>query len=136
MGIRRERKQVNTALSLYRSIKAVSYTHLDVYKRQDLEGGYLNATDLADYLAAKGLPFRSAHAVSGKLVQYAEQTGRKLTDLSLEEMRAECPLFEEDIYAAIAPAQCLAARKTLGGPAPEAVEIALQDAKTWLEKHN
>ncbi len=103
---------------------------------EDLEGGYLNATDLADYLAAKGLPFRSAHAVSGKLVQYAEQTGRKLTDLSLEEMRAECPLFEEDIYAAIAPAQCLAARKTLGGPAPEAVEIALQDAKTWLEKHN
>ena len=82
------------------------------------------------------MPFRSAHAVSGKLVQYAEQTGRKLTDLSLEEMRAVCPLFEEDIYAAIAPAQCLAARKTLGGPAPEAVEIALQDAKTWLEKHN
>ena len=83
---------------------------------------------------AKGLPFRSAHAVSGKLVQYAEQSGRKLTDLSLEEMKAECPLFEEDIYAAIAPAQCLAARKTLGGPAPEAVEVAIKAAREWLAK--
>lgn len=101
---------------------------------EDLEGGYLNATDLADYLAAKGLPFRSAHAVSGKLVQYAEQSGRKLTDLSLEEMKAECPLFEEDIYATIAPAQCLAARKTLGGPAPEAVEVAIKAAREWLAK--
>lgn len=98
----------------------------------DLEGGYLNATDLADYLAAKGLPFRSAHAVSGHLVQYAEQSGRKLTELTLEEMRRESPLFEEDIYQVIAPAQCLAARKTFGGPAPEAVETALKAAQDWL----
>ena len=98
----------------------------------DLEGGYLNATDLADYLAAKGLPFRSAHAVSGRLVQYAEQSGRKLTELTLEEMRRESPLFEEDIYQVIAPAQCLAARKTFGGPAPEAVETALKAAQDWL----
>ena len=100
----------------------------------DLEGGFLNATDLADYLAAKGLPFRSAHAVSGRLVQYAEKSGRKLTDLTLDELKAESPLFEEDIYEVIAPAQCLAARKTLGGPAPEAVTVALQEAKAWLNK--
>lgn len=99
---------------------------------EDLEGGFLNATDLADYLAAKGLPFRSAHEVSGKLVQYAEQDGRKLAELSLEEMRRESDLFCEDIYAVIAPEACLAARKTLGGPAPEATKVAIAEAKAWL----
>lgn len=99
---------------------------------QDLEGGFLNATDLADYLAAKGLPFRSAHEVAGKLVQYAEKSSRKLTDLSLEELRRESDLFAEDIYQAIAPEQCLAARKTFGGPAPQATKIAIDEARAWL----
>ncbi|MBQ1501208.1 MAG: argininosuccinate lyase [Firmicutes bacterium] len=98
----------------------------------DVKGGFLNATDLADYLAAKGLPFRSAHAVSGHLVHYAEEKGCALSDLSLEELRRESPLFEEDIYEAIDPHHCLAARKTYGGPAPEAVSRAIKEAKEWL----
>ncbi len=100
----------------------------------DLEGGFLNATDLADYLVAKGLPFRSAHEVSGKLVQYAEKSNRRLADLSLEEMQKESALFAEDIYDAIALTQCLAARNVLGGPAPEATKIAIAEAREWLKQ--
>ena len=100
----------------------------------DVDGGFLNATDLADYLAAKGLPFRSAHAVSGHLVHYAEEKGCRLSDLTLEEMRKESHLFEEDIYDVIAPQACLAARKTYGGPAPEAIAVAVKEVKDWLAK--
>lgn len=98
----------------------------------DVEGGYLNATDVADYLVAKGLPFRSAHEVSGHLVRLAEQSGRKLTELSLTELQAVSPLFTKDIYQTISPAQCLAARKTQGGPAPEATQAAIIEARAWL----
>ncbi len=98
----------------------------------DVEDGFLNATDMADYLVAKGLPFRSAHAISGHLVHYAEENGCRLDDLTLAQLRKESDLFEEDIYEAIAPQACLAARKTYGGPAPEALETAIKDIKEWL----
>ena len=87
---------------------------------------------MADYLVAKGLPFRSAHAISGHLVHYAEENGCRLDDLTLAQLRKESDLFEEDIYEAIAPQACLAARKTYGGPAPEALETAIKDIKEWL----
>jgi argininosuccinate lyase len=99
----------------------------------DVEEGYLNATDVADYLVARGLPFRSAHEVSGHLVRLAEQSGRKLTELSFAELKAAASLFEPDIYEKISPAHCLAARKTQGGPAPEATQTAIAEARAWLD---
>lgn len=101
--------------------------------RADLAAGFINATDVADYLAMKGLPFRAAHAVSGRLVRVAEQQGKALEELDLATLRAESPLFEADIYVAISLDACLAKRKSAGGPAPEATAQAIQAVEAWLQ---
>jgi len=102
--------------------------------RAAVGGGFLNATDLADYLAAKGLPFRVAHAVSGRLVLFCEQRGKALDDLSLAELKHESQLFEQDIYQAISVDTCLSARTSAGGPAPAAVTCAIKEAEQKLAK--
>lgn len=76
---------------------------------------FSNATDLADYLVKKGLPFRQAHAVSGKAVQYCIENGKRLIDLSLAEMLGFSPLFGEDILEAIRPEVCVRNRNSFGG---------------------
>jgi len=98
--------------------------------------GFTNATDLADYLVGKGLPFRDAHHVSGSLVKKCVHENRSLDDLSLAELRAESPLFDEDVYPAIALMTCVSRRKLRGGPAPEAVEESIRAAEHWLEAFN
>lgn len=95
-------------------------------------GGFINATDLADYLAAKGLPFREAHEVTGRLVLYCEGAGKALTELSLSELQEQCPLFEQDVFEAISLERCVAARTTYGGPAPSATKTAIAEARMWL----
>ena len=96
-------------------------------------GGYTNATDLADYLVGKGLPFRDAHEVSGKLVRYAIQTSRPLEALSLDEMTVFSALISDDVYAAIDLAACVSRRSLPGGPAPETVAAALLQAEAWAD---
>lgn len=96
------------------------------------KGGFANATDMADYLAKKGVPFRTAHEVVGKAVLYCTNNGKDLEDLSIEEYRSFSPVFEEDIYQAISIDECVRARKVPGGPAPEAVRAALAKAKELL----
>lgn len=94
--------------------------------------GFTNATDLADYLVRKGVPFREAHAQVGKMVLYALGKGRVLEDLSLEEMRQFAPAVGEDVYEALDIRRCVAARRVLGGPAPETVRQAIARARTGL----
>ena len=94
--------------------------------------GFINATDAADYLAAHGVPFRQAHEVVGNLVAYCEENSKALEDLSLDEFKQFSPVFAEDVYAAIAVEKCLAARKVYGGPAPEAVKVAIDNLKAWI----
>ena len=84
--------------------------------------GFTNATDLADYLVGKGVPFRDAHHVSGVLVGQCVKEKRQLDDLLMDEMRAACPAFDEDVYEAISLKACVDRRSLRGGPAPEAVE--------------
>ena len=82
-------------------------------------GGFLEATDVAEYLVKKGLPFRTAHDVSAAIVRDCVAAGQKrIGERSLEELRAHSALFEGDIFAALEPAACVAARKLPGGPAP------------------
>ena len=100
----------------------------------DLAAGFLNATDLADYLAEKGLPFREAHAVAGHLVRLAEEQGKTLEELPLETLRAACPLFEADVYAALSLTGCMEKRSSFGGPAPQAVAAALTELRAWLAR--
>ena len=90
-------------------------------------GGFTNATDLADYLVKKGLPFRETHAISGKLVHYCIENGISLLDVSLDKLKEFSPAFEEDVYDAISLKTCVEGRKLIGGPAPETVKKYLDN---------
>jgi argininosuccinate lyase len=110
--------------------------------RQAVAEDFSNATDLADYLVGKGMPFRQAHEVVGKSVLYSIEQGKYLLDLTMEEYKQFSPLFEEDIYAALDPRQVVNARNVLGGTAKNQVEIQLAQAETqlkssqlWVEDH-
>lgn len=84
--------------------------------------GFTNATDLADYLVKKGLPFRETHAISGKLVHYCIENNTSLEKLPLETLKQFSEAFEEDVYDAISLKTCVEGRSLIGGPAPETVK--------------
>jgi argininosuccinate lyase len=90
------------------------------------------ATDLAETLVQKGVPFREAHSITGKAVQLAAGFGRPLDQLTLEEFRSLSPAFGEDVYAVFDPAASVARRSALGGTAPEAVREQIRMAKVSL----
>lgn len=102
--------------------------------RHAAAGGFTNATDLADYLVGKGLPFRDAHAVSGRMVRACLDRGQSLADLTVDEMRVFSPLIESDVFDAIGLEQCVARRQISGGPAPAAMRQALTEARRELDE--
>ena len=85
-------------------------------------GGFINATDCADYLVKKGLPFREAYMIVGRLVNQCIKTGDTLDTLTLRDFRAISKLFDADVYDALALKTCVNGRKVYGGPARESVE--------------
>jgi argininosuccinate lyase len=95
---------------------------------------FSNATDVADYLAAKGVPFREAYNLVGKVVKTSLAAGKLLKDLTLAEWQALHPAFEEDIYQAITPQQVVAARNSYGGTGFEQVKMAIANAKAELSQ--
>ncbi|MBR5259518.1 MAG: argininosuccinate lyase [Eggerthellaceae bacterium] len=95
--------------------------------------GYLAATDVADYLAKKGLPFRKAHEVVGHLVLECDKRGCDLEDLELADFQKECDLFEADIVEALNMDAIVAARTTYGGTGHEAVRVQMAEAKAALQ---
>lgn len=97
-------------------------------------GGYLNATDVADYLVRKGMPFRTAHGVSAKAVRLAIDKNCELEQLSMEEWKSCSDLIDEDIYSVITSKACVEARKTTGGPAAEKVEEQIKELKNFTKK--
>lgn len=101
---------------------------------QAAQGGFTNATDLADYLAAKGLPFRDAHEVVGKAVLYCLEKGISLQDVDLALYQTFSPLIEDDIYEFVDVTSCVARRRVPGGPAPEMVSQAIGEAREWLRR--
>lgn len=96
-------------------------------------GGYINATDCADYLAKKGCPFRDAYKIVGELVAYCIEKKCSLNDLALDEMQSFSSLFDEDLYDAIDLQTCVSQRNVLGGPAPEQVNIQIQELERFIE---
>jgi len=95
---------------------------------QAARGGFTNATDLADYLVRKGVPFREAHEIVGKAVFYCVQQGKSLDQLTLEEYRTFSPLVEEDVYSFISISRCVESRKVLAGPSPGSVKLAIENS--------
>jgi argininosuccinate lyase len=97
-----------------------------------VDGGFGNATDVAEYLVRKGLPFRDAHAVSAQVVRHCiDKNMKNIADLTLDEIRAFSPLFEADLFTKISPEACVAARNITGGPAPDAVETQIRGLREF-----
>ena len=97
-------------------------------------GGFINATDCADYLAKKGMPFREAYGIVGKLVGHCVDTGHSLETLPLEEYQKVSPYFEADVYDALSLETCVNGRKVYGGPAPEAVKVQIENMKQFVQE--
>ncbi len=97
--------------------------------------GFINATDCADYLTKKGMPFRDAYKVIGQLVNYSIQNNKVLETLTMEEYKEASSLFEEDIYEAISLDTCVNNRKVVGGPAKEMVQAHIDQVKKEMENN-
>ena len=98
--------------------------------------GFINATDCADYLTKKGMPFRTAYKITGKLVALCIEKGFTLDNLPIEEYRAASELFDEDIYNAVDIVNAVKKRNVYGGPSPESVEKQLNVVRGFLEEDN
>lgn len=101
--------------------------------RKSAEGGFTNATDAADYLVNHGIPFRDAHTIIGQLVLYCIDNNKSLNELSLDEYKAICPIFEKDIYDAISMETCIKKRNTIGAPGPKAMEQTIATYEKYLK---
>ncbi|MGN0748997.1 MAG: argininosuccinate lyase [Treponema sp.] len=97
------------------------------------EGGFLNATDVADYLVRKGMPFRTAHGVSAKLVRSAIEKNCKLEELDFSEYKKASPLFEDDIFDLITSKKCVEIRNITGGPASEQVQKQIDVLEKFVQ---
>ena len=95
--------------------------------------GFINATDCADYLVKKGLPFRDAYKITGTLVAACIRQGLTLETLPLEQYREMHPLFDEDVYQAISLDTCVRERRSEGGPAPESVRRQIDLTRAQME---
>ncbi len=116
---------------------ALCFDGIKVNKARTLEAamqGYSNATELADYLVAKGIPFREAHHIVGEAVVAAIEKGCALEEMSLDELQRFSPVIGEDVYPILTIESCLAKRSALGGVAPHQVEHAVSEAKKRLDK--
>lgn len=107
---------VKFSLAVYRDMILTMTVNVDKMA-QAVSRDFSNATDLADYLVRKGMPFRQAHEVVGKCVAYAIHQGKFLPEISLEEYKQFSELFESDLLTALNPENCVEARKSYGGPA-------------------
>lgn len=121
------------ALDIYAGMISTMTVNGD-HTRQVLESDFSNATDMADYLAKKGLPFRQAHAVVGSAVHYCIEHHKVLLDLSMEEFRSMSPLFEEDIKEALSIENCVKNRESYGGTGPKSVERQQTHAGDMIDK--
>ncbi len=98
------------------------------------KGGFTNATDLADYLAKKGVPFRDAHELVGRIVLYCNKKNQGLEDLTLEEYQTLSPVFSADLFEAIGIEYCVRNRQVTGGPAPDTVFKAIAFSQQELKQ--
>ena len=96
--------------------------------------GFINATDCADYLVKKGMPFRTAYKIIGQLVAYCIRNGKSLDTLTLEEYKEFSDVFEDDVYEAIDLINCVNERKCYGGPAPESVRKQIENIRDFINR--
>ena len=125
---------VSTCIRLYTGMLATMRFRKDVLRKAATQG-FTNATDAADYLVGKGVPFRDAHAVIGRMVLACLEKGCAIDDLSLDEMKTFSDAFEEDIYEALKLETCADRRNTTGGPGTDAMKEMIRRNRSYLEEH-
>ena len=102
--------------------------------RAAANGGFISATDCADYLAKHGMPFREAYGIVGKLVDQCIQSGYSLETLPLEEYQKICTLFGNDVYDSLTLEACVEGRKVYGGPAAESVKTQIEAIRAFVKE--
>lgn len=127
-------KTVQGSLSIMAGMIQDMTFHADTMKRAT-ERDFSNATELADYLSAKGMPFREAHEVTGTLVRHCIEERLYLSELPLETYQAHSALITEDLYDALSPVTAVARRNSYGGTGFDAVRVQLEEAKQKLPTH-
>ncbi|MBQ2945972.1 MAG: argininosuccinate lyase [Clostridia bacterium] len=126
---------VKMSLSVFTDMFATMKVNKEEMRKKAADG-FINATDCADYLAKKGVPFRDAYRAVGELVRYSIDNGKNLESLTIEEYKGFSPVFEEDIYDAISLERCVNGRRVYGGPAGEAVAIQIEEMEKFLGSIN
>jgi argininosuccinate lyase len=96
--------------------------------------GFTNATDAADYLVKKGMPFRDAHSVIGRLVLACIEKGKSIDEMDLSELKEICPEFDEDIYEAVSLETCVERRLTAGAPGRQEMEKVINIYRGYLAR--
>lgn len=107
----------------------------DKVMEDSAKNGFTNATDAADYLVGKGVPFRDAHGIVGQLVLYCIDKNLSLDDMSLEEYKAISPVFEADIYDAVSMKNCVERRNTIGAPGADAMKTVIAENQKYLKEN-
>ena len=115
---------VNSCLKLFDGMLSTITFNKDIMKVSAMNG-FTNATDAADYLVGKGVPFRDAHSIIGRLVIYCDSNNKAIEDCSLSELKEISEVFEDDVYDAISLSTCVQKRLTKGAPAPKAMLEAI-----------
>lgn len=123
---------VKGCLSLFRGMISTMKFNCANMERS-AKNGFTNATDAADYLVNKGVPFRDAHGIVGQLVLYCIERDIALDAMSLDEFKSICPVFEADIYEAISLTTCVNKRNTIGAPGLEAMAQVLKKQEAYLD---
>ena len=118
-------------LTLFNGMIATMQLHKETMAVSAMKG-FTNATDAADYLVKKGVPFRDAHGIIGRLVLYCLERNAAIDDLSLEELKAIDPHFEKDVYDAISLETCVNARNTIGAPGPVPMKTVIGQNAAYL----
>ncbi len=124
---------VKDCLTLFNGMVATMHFNKQAME-ESAAHGFTNATDAADYLVGKGVPFRDAHGIIGRLVLYCLEKGVAIDALSMEEFKKISPVFEEDIYEAVSLKTCVERRLTIGAPGMEAMQTVIAINKAYLEK--
>ncbi len=112
-------------------ISTMKINEVNMY--EGAKGGFTNATDAADYLVKKGLPFRDAHAVIGNMVFYCIEHSKAIDDLTMDEMKSFSDIIEEDIYDAVSMSTCVNDRSVIGGPAKAVTLEAIKKAEEFIK---
>lgn len=124
---------VKSSLTLFQGMLKTMRFHTDVMAASAVNG-FTNATDAADYLVGKGVPFRDAHGIIGRLVLYCIDKNTSIDALTIEELQSVSPVFETDIYDAISLKTCVEKRLTVGAPGQQAMQQAIAVGRKFLEE--